>query len=85
MALEKRLRKRLEKTVQTLGDAPDKSIPQACGTMAETHAVYCFFENERVSHQDILAEHQSETLLKAQAARHHHLQLQRQRRQARPR
>ncbi len=67
MALEKRLRKRLEKTVQTLGDAPDKSIPQACGTMAETHAVYCFFENERVSHQDILAEHQSETLLKAQA------------------
>lgn len=67
MALEKRLRERLERTVQTLSDAPEKSIPQACSTWAEIHAIYSFLRNKRVSHSAILAEHQSETLLRAQA------------------
>lgn len=39
---DKRLRERLERLVEQLSQAPDKSIPQACGSVHETKAAYRF-------------------------------------------
>jgi len=40
---DKRLNERLERIVDELSAAPDKSIPEACGEWYETKAAYRFF------------------------------------------
>lgn len=37
-----RLQERLERLVEQLSQAPDKSIPQACGSVHESKAAYRF-------------------------------------------
>jgi hypothetical protein len=37
-----RLYERLERLVEALSKAPEQSIPQACGNMADTKAAYRF-------------------------------------------
>jgi hypothetical protein len=40
---EARLYERLDRLVEALSKAPERSIPQACGSMADTKAAYRFW------------------------------------------
>jgi hypothetical protein len=57
-----RLKQRLGEVLSRLAEQPTQSIPAACQSWAETQAAYRFFENERVSPEDILEGHGRATL-----------------------
>jgi len=54
---DKRLDKRAVLLAEQLAAKPGSSIPQACGSWAETQAAYRFFDNEEVVWSGILAAH----------------------------
>jgi hypothetical protein len=65
---DKRLNKRLTTLVEQLAAQPTASIPQACGDWANTKAAYNFFDNDRVSHEGILAGHRAQCLERVKEA-----------------
>ena len=54
---DKRLNARLEQILGQLASRPTCSIPCACGGYAETAAAYRFFDNDRVTFDDVLQPH----------------------------
>ena len=54
---EKRLDRRLMMLLSAFGERPQASIPAACGGWNETSAAYRFFDNEKVTPEEILASH----------------------------
>jgi hypothetical protein len=60
---DKRLNKRLDMILDQLARRPMASIPAACGGYAETKATYRFFDNDKVSFEEVLEPH-------VQATRH---------------
>jgi len=54
---DKRLNKRLEVILDQLARRPAASIPSACGGYAETAAAYRFFDNEKVTFEEVLQPH----------------------------
>lgn len=54
---DKRLNDRLMEILSQLGGHPTASIPAACGGYAETAAAYRFFDNDKVSFENILRSH----------------------------
>jgi hypothetical protein len=54
---DKRLNKRAEKLLSALGSRPNLSIPAACGGWAETKAAYRFFDNEKVTFEQVIEPH----------------------------
>jgi len=64
---DKRLNKRLINLCESLSDAPESPINQACEDWAETKSAYRFFQNEKVNRSEILAAHSAKTARRAQA------------------
>jgi hypothetical protein len=60
-----RLNERLVRLAERLGKHPEASIPQACGSLAETKAAYRFWDNDAVSPQAILEPHRRRTIQRA--------------------
>ena len=58
---DKRLNDRLGELLTQFSDRPTASIPAACGGYAEMAAAYRFFDNEKVTFDDILASHREAT------------------------
>lgn len=54
---DKRLNERLMLVLNQLSQHPAASIPAACGGYAETAAAYRFFDNERVTFENVLQPH----------------------------
>jgi Transposase DNA-binding/Transposase Tn5 dimerisation domain/Transposase DDE domain len=54
---DKRLNARLKEILDQLASRPTGSIPSACGGYAETAAAYRFFDNDRVTFDDVLQPH----------------------------
>ena len=54
---DKRLDRRLMMLLSAFGERPQASIPAACGGWNETSAAYRFFDNEKVTPEEILASH----------------------------
>ncbi len=54
---DKRLNRRCQRLLGLLADSPGKSIPDACGSWADTMAAYRLFDNERVTMERILDSH----------------------------
>lgn len=54
---DQRLNKRMETLLKQLGDKPSESIPTACSGWAETHAAYLFFDNDKVTFNQVLTSH----------------------------
>lgn len=63
---DQRLNERCENLVKELGRAPDKSIPQACGSWTDTQAAYRFFSNENVTRDALLKAHRDCTVQRSQ-------------------
>jgi hypothetical protein len=59
---DQRLNDRLVTLLSALGDRPNLSIPAACGGHADTQAAYRFFDNPKVTFQEILSPHHQQTL-----------------------
>ena len=59
---DKRLDKRILRLVSSMGNNPEASIPQACGTHASTKAAYRFFNNSHVEANDISDTHIKKTV-----------------------
>lgn len=59
---DERLDARLELLLSALGNRPNLSIPAACGGRAELKAAYRFFDNERVTFDNVLRAHSVRTL-----------------------
>lgn len=59
---DKRLAQRMEKVLSHLGNKPNCSIPQACGGWSETIAAYRFFDNEKVTLEQVKEPHYKATL-----------------------
>lgn len=57
-----RLDARMAKILRELGDKPAYSIPQAMGGWAETIAAYRFFDNDKVTYEQVLKPHYDATL-----------------------
>jgi hypothetical protein len=57
-----RLDQRVLKVIEKLAHQPDKSIPSALGTWAETKAAYRLFDSEKVTAHKILEPHREKTL-----------------------
>ena len=57
-----RLSERLVRIVERLSERPEASIPQACGSAAETKAAYRFWDNDAVSPEAILWPHRQRTI-----------------------
>ncbi len=53
----KRLNDRMETLLKQLGDNSTESIPTACGGWAETLAAYRFFDNEKVTFNQVIESH----------------------------
>jgi hypothetical protein len=66
---DKRLNDRLRELLAQFSERPTASIPAACGGYAEMAAAYRFFDNERVTFDDILAPHQESTQRRIAAQR----------------
>jgi hypothetical protein len=62
-----RLDLRLMRIVETLAKHAEQSVPQMCGSWAETKAAYGFWSNDRVDWREILAPHQRRTVQRAMA------------------
>ncbi len=54
---DKRLEKRLIKLLDPLSHNSTASIPTACTDRAEMVAAYCFFDNEKIEFESVLAPH----------------------------
>ncbi|MDM8565388.1 IS4 family transposase [Candidatus Halobeggiatoa sp. HSG11] len=54
---DERLNKRMEVLLEQLGNKPTQSIPIACGGWAETLAAYRFFDNDKVTFEQVLESH----------------------------
>ena len=54
---DKRLNKRLTQILSAFAERPTASIPAACGGKLETDAAYQFFDNRKVTFQDVLQPH----------------------------
>jgi hypothetical protein len=54
---DKRLNARLQEILDQLASRPTGSIPSACGGHAETAAAYRFFDNDRVTFDDVFQPH----------------------------
>jgi hypothetical protein len=54
---DKRLNRRAQQVIATLGAKPRESIPGACGGWSETKAAYRLFDNEAVEAQQVLEPH----------------------------
>jgi Transposase DNA-binding/Transposase Tn5 dimerisation domain len=61
---DERLDTRLCVLLSALGDRPNLSIPAACGGHADTQAAYRFFDNPKVTFEQILSPHYKQTLLR---------------------
>ena len=59
---DQRLNNRLPILLSALGDGPNLSIPAACGGHADTQAAYRFFDNPKVTFEQILLPHHEQTL-----------------------
>jgi hypothetical protein len=59
---DRRLNLRLGKLLEQVGGHPQWSLPAACGGWAELQAAYRFFDNEKVTFQQVLAPHRDATL-----------------------
>jgi hypothetical protein len=59
---DKRLNGRILKLVSAMGNNPEASIPQACGTHASTKAAYRFFNNSHIEASDISETHIQRTI-----------------------
>jgi hypothetical protein len=59
-----RLTRRLIRRVDDLSAHPTKSIPLACGGLAETKAAYRLLDNEAVEWQALLAAHGEPTVMR---------------------
>lgn len=64
---DKRLDARLVKLSDTLSEAPESPINQACADWTETKAAYRFFQNENVDVGEIMAAHRAKTATRAAA------------------
>ena len=62
---DRRLDTRLIKLCDTLSEAPESPINQACEDWAETKAAYRFFQNENVDVGEIMAAHRHKTTERA--------------------
>ena len=60
-----RLNDRLVRVAERLAERPEASIPQACGSAAETKAAYRFWDNEAVTPEGILEPHRRRTVERA--------------------
>jgi hypothetical protein len=58
---DKRLNTRLIKLCDTLSEAPESPINQACVDWTETKAAYRFFHNENVDNERIMSAHRNKT------------------------
>jgi hypothetical protein len=58
---DKRLDDRLREVLSQLAARPVASIPAACGGQAETAAAYRFFDNEKVTFDNVLEPHRAAT------------------------
>jgi hypothetical protein len=54
---DKRLNKRLTRILSALGERPTASIPAACGGKLETDAAYQFFDNPKVTFEEVFQPH----------------------------
>ena len=54
---DERLDARLVTLLSALGSRPNLSIPAACGGRAEMEAAYRFFDNDKVTFENVLAPH----------------------------
>lgn len=59
---DQRLTSRLIKLADNLGNLPECSINQACGSWVEAKAAYRFFQNENISESEILKTHINKTV-----------------------
>jgi hypothetical protein len=59
---DRRLNLRLGKLLEQVGGHPQWSLPAACGGWAELQAAYRFFDNEKVTFQQVLAPHRDASL-----------------------
>lgn len=59
---DERLDERATILLSALGNHPQLSIPAACGGHAETQAAYRFFDNPKVTFEDVLAPHVQKTM-----------------------
>jgi len=59
---DKRLNERLNTLLSALGERPTASIPTACGGFNEMTAAYRFFDNDKVTYEQLLAPHTERTL-----------------------
>jgi Transposase DNA-binding/Transposase Tn5 dimerisation domain len=57
-----RLTKRLVNILTSLFENQEQSLPSSCGSWSETKAAYRFFDNERVTSDEIYASHRRATL-----------------------
>ena len=62
---DRRLDTRLIKLCDTLSEAPESPINQACEDWVETKAAYRFFQNENVDVGEIMAAHRHKTTERA--------------------
>ena len=62
---DKRLDSRLVKLCDSLSEAPESPINQACEDWGESKAAYRFFQNEKVDCDQIMSSHQAKTLERA--------------------
>ena len=51
---DKRLNRRLAEILGSLGERPNQSIPTACGGHAATAVAYRFFDNDKVTFENVL-------------------------------
>jgi hypothetical protein len=58
---DKRLNDRLQRVLSLLAERPAVSIPAACGGYAEMTAAYRFFDNEKVTFENVLEPHRHAT------------------------
>jgi hypothetical protein len=58
---DKRLNERLTKILSDLAERPTASIPAACGGKSETDAAYRFFDNPKVTYEEVLQPHIDQT------------------------
>jgi len=63
---DQRLKQRLIQTAQLLSEQPERSINMACEDWAQTKAAYRFFDNDKVTSEEILRPHRQCTIQRLQ-------------------
>ena len=59
---DKRLDDRFKQVLKDLGSSPNSSIPACCHGWSETLAAYRFFQNKKVSSEQVLSSHRQSTI-----------------------